>query len=77
MSEPKNPGVGGSYRVNDAGELEQVEAATRDHPDGNRPRDSEGRPLDGLTGRPIPPQENETEKPARRRVPAAAAASGD
>lgn len=38
-------GVGGSYEIRD-GKRVQVEAPTKDHPEGNRPRDSEGRPLD-------------------------------
>lgn len=36
---------GGSYAVID-GELKQLEAPTADHPEGNRPRDSDGRALD-------------------------------
>lgn len=51
------PGHGGSYAVNDAGELMQKEAPTQDHPEGNRPRDANGKPLDA------PPPAAE-EKPA-------------
>lgn len=50
------PGEGGRYVVKD-GKRIRVEESTRDHPDGNRPRDSEGRALDGITGRPIEPEE--------------------
>jgi len=37
---------GGSFSVSESGELTQVEKPTRDHPEGNRPRDAGGKPLD-------------------------------
>jgi len=39
-------GQGGSYRIDAEGKVERVEAPTQDHPQGNRPRDAQGRPLD-------------------------------
>ena len=42
----KYHGQGGSYRVDAEGKVERVEAPTQDHPQGNRPRDAQGRPLD-------------------------------
>ena len=36
---------GGSYSVTDSGDLVQVEKPTRDHPEGNRPRDADGVPI--------------------------------
>ena len=36
---------GGSYEVRD-GKFVQLEAPTQDHPEGNRPRDAQGRALD-------------------------------
>jgi len=45
MTDARDRG-GGSYRISESGDLEQVEKPTRDHPEGNRPRDSEGKPLD-------------------------------
>jgi hypothetical protein len=68
---------GGAYSVNDAGELQEVEPPTHDHPDGNRPRDASGAPLDGgsrLAGE--LPSAPEKPKPPRR-TPHAAAAAGD
>lgn len=38
-------GQGGSYIVNADGKRERVQAPTRDHPDGNRPRDKDGKPI--------------------------------
>jgi hypothetical protein len=37
---------GGSFSVSESGELTQVEKPTRDHPEGNRPRNSDGKPID-------------------------------
>jgi len=48
------PGHGGSYAVNDAGELVQKEAPTQDHPEGNRARDADGKPLDLPPSQPSP-----------------------
>lgn len=38
-------GVGGSYIV-EGGVKRRVADAPKEHPDGNRPRDSDGKPLD-------------------------------
>jgi len=38
-------GQGGAYVMRD-GKRVRVEAPTKDHPEGNRPRDADGRPLD-------------------------------
>ena len=46
-------GVGGSYEVRD-GKRVQVEAPTKDHPEGNRPRDEHGKPLDIVAEEPKP-----------------------
>ena len=43
--------TGGSYAVID-NVLTQVEAPTADHPEGNRPRSADGKPLDA-NGRPM------------------------
>ena len=74
MSETKPDefhGQGGSYIVEN-GVRRRVEAPTKDHPEGNRPRDAEGKPLDV-----VPATDDKPAEPARRRSPAAAAASGD
>jgi hypothetical protein len=48
-----NPNEGGSYTQQPDGTLQRV-SYTEDHPEGNRPRDAEGRPL-AADGRPLPP----------------------
>ena len=57
--------TGGAYAVID-GELKQVEAPTVDHPEGNRPRDAEGKPLDvpGQGAQLAEPAPAPAEKPA-------------
>lgn len=65
----KYEGMGGSYTVNKRGERELVEC-TKDHPDGNCPRDAQGRPLDPLTGKPMV---TETAAPAATISPTALA----
>ena len=77
-------GHGGSYRVGEDGELTQTEAPTQDHPEGNRPRDAEGKALDASTSPPtLPPAGGGGDPPPApgprrvRSVPAIAAASGD
>jgi hypothetical protein len=54
-------GQGGSYVFKD-GKRVQVEAPTKDHPEGNRPRDADGRPLDAA-----PEPERPTPAPERPR----------
>jgi hypothetical protein len=59
--------TGGSYAVID-GVLRQVEAPTVDHPEGNRPRDAQGKPLDVPGQAPAPaeaPAPEPVEKPKR------------
>jgi len=56
-------GHGGSYRVGENGEVTQAEAPTQDHPEGNRPRNSDGKALH--LGEPVP-----EEKPAAPPEPA-------
>lgn len=65
-------GQGGSYIVEN-GARRRVEESTKDHPEGNRPRDADGKPLDALPA----PEQPVVEKSAPRRSPAAARASGD
>ncbi|MCC7487624.1 MAG: hypothetical protein IT529_21830 [Burkholderiales bacterium] len=43
------PGTGGAIQVDGDGRVE-VTPATQDHPEGNRPRDAQGKPIDGLPG---------------------------
>lgn len=61
----KYEGMGGSYIMNKDGVRTLVER-TEDHPEGNRPRDAQGRPLDPVTGKPLV-----TETAAAPAVPAA------
>jgi hypothetical protein len=49
----ENDGQGGSYVIQD-GQRVLLER-TRDHPDGNRPRDENGKPLDEPVA-PVPPK---------------------
>ena len=49
---------GGSFRITEDGEVVQVEKPTRDHPEGNRPRNSDGIPLDA-----VPPSTLDTPRP--------------
>lgn len=47
MSEQDNaPRVGGTYEIRD-GKSVLVTPATKDHPDGNRPREADGTPITG------------------------------
>ena len=57
-------GVGDSYEMRD-GKRVQVEAPTKDHPEGNRPRDEHGKPLDVMP-EPAPPAPTERLRGARR-----------
>jgi hypothetical protein len=57
MSElEKDPwaGAAGSRTVDKHGKVTAVEAPTRDHPDGNRPRNEKGEPLDLVPQEPAP-----------------------
>lgn len=56
-------GQGGAYVVKD-GKRVRVEEPTKDHPEGNRARDAEGRPLEVA-----PPPENPPTAPERPRGP--------
>ena len=65
-------GQGGSYIVEN-GVRRRVEEPTQDHPEGNRPRDTNGRPLDIAPA----PEQPASDKSPKRNSPAAARASGD
>ena len=48
-------GQGGAYVIRD-GKRVRVEEPTKDHPEGNRPRDKDGKPLDAAAeDKPTPP----------------------
>lgn len=50
-------GLAGSFEIRD-GKRVRTEEATREHPDGNRPRSADGKPLAGPDGHlqpPVPP----------------------
>jgi hypothetical protein len=68
---------GGAYMIHDDGELRERAAATRDHPEGNRPRDAAGVPLD--LPPPAPPVSGDDPPASRRgrRISPAALAAGD
>lgn len=60
-------GQGGAYEVRD-GKRVRVEEPTKDHPEGNRPRDEHGKPLDTSSpnvgvGDAAEPQPTTPEKP--------------
>lgn len=77
------PGVGGAYEIDADGARVQVVPPTPDHPQGNRPRDAEGRPTDTPPqAAPIPgPAETkpapEAAKSSAKRAPPPAFASGN
>lgn len=56
--------AGGRYEIKD-GKRVRVEAPTRDHPDGNAPRDAKGNRLD----RPVEAPSESAPKPAEPRKP--------
>ena len=66
MNTDEYAGQGGSYRVEADGRLVRVEAPTQDHPQGNRPRDAQGRPLD------VPAEISAAEVPAAEPQPKSA-----
>ncbi len=66
-------GVGGRYEIRD-GKRVQVEAPTKDHPDGNKgPRDSDGKLLDAPAAK-TEPAAQRPEPPAEAAVDGAAGA---
>lgn len=60
-------GQGGSYRIGADGKRVRVEAPTQDHPQGNRARDAQGRPLD-VPSEPAPADAAGTMEPAPETV---------
>lgn len=68
MSEPKPDafhGEGGCYVIEN-GVRRRVEDATKDHPEGHRPRDADGKPLDVRPEPPAPAPEPTKPTPLRR-----------
>ena len=52
---------GGSYKVSKPGDKPKLVERTKDHPEGNRPRDAKGKPLPSARDQAAPP---EAAKPA-------------
>ena len=79
MSKDEFSGQGGSYVIDKDGKRMRVETPTQDHPEGNRPRDAEGKPLDfaAAAGAPPIPAAPAPEAAPRRARISPAAASGD
>ena len=61
---------GGSFTVTETGTLMQIEQPTRDHPEGNRPRNADGKPVLSNVEGPIvdapPPVLSNVEGPPER-----------